>query len=353
MPFSRYQRRAPGLERERFLWRPLPEVVGPRGVGRLDVGRDRAALLHARLFGSIASRQARRLDTPIVWAFAEFGLEAASRAESRTIFIECGSAHARARERILARAAAEYGIHRPSPNTRLLDRKLAEYEAATRIVVPAGFAHATFIAEGVDPAKLVPVRYGINTSSFAPAEGSLPSREFQILTVGNLGLEKGTFHLLRALRELPGPWRLTLVGRIARELSSSTDFRALSDRLNVIGPLQQDGLRDYYRQTNLFVLPSLQEGMSMAVLEALACGAPVVVTESSGYSKEELAGAGTVVPAGDVNSLRVAIEASMFENAESRRARRIGARRLAEAFTWASYGETVEREVRAALWVSD
>jgi glycosyltransferase involved in cell wall biosynthesis len=70
------------------------------------------------------------------------------------------------------------------------------------------------------------------------------------------------------------------------------DAAGLADRVHVVGPLYGAVKLSAYRNATCFCLPSRQEGFSLAVTEALACGTPVVITQDTHFPEAAQAGAG-------------------------------------------------------------
>lgn len=128
---------------------------------------------------------------------------------------------------------------------------------------------------------------GVDLKRYVPAD-----REWdhpRMLFVGRLVYQKGLDILLTALADLkPIPWKLSLVGDGPQyqPLQSLADSYAISDRIEYQNWLDRKALLEQYRTANLFVFPSRHEGMPNAVLEAMACGLPVIATRIAG--NEEL-----------------------------------------------------------------
>jgi glycosyltransferase involved in cell wall biosynthesis len=166
---------------------------------------------------------------------------------------------------------------------------------------------------------------------------------FSVLFVGRLIERKGVVHLLRAFRELAatdGSARLTIVGdgperprleRLSREL-------LIADRVEFRGAVPPAELPSIYQRATVFVMPALQEGMSNAVLEAMASGLPIVITPTGG--SEAIHGNGIVVPPGEPAAIRDAL-AAYRENPELARRHGVESRALAERMSW----EAVSRAV--------
>jgi glycosyltransferase involved in cell wall biosynthesis len=111
----------------------------------------------------------------------------------------------------------------------------------------------------------------------------------RLLFVGRLVYQKGIDILIKALGRLKDyEWRLDLVGdgphlpdleRLAKDFG-------IAERIKYRGWVDKEVIIDEYSSANLFVFPSRHEGMPNAVLEAMACGLPVVATDIAG--NEEL-----------------------------------------------------------------
>ena len=156
-------------------------------------------------------------------------------------------------------------------------------------VVTAGSRYLLKLARPFLPAgrrdRLVPAPLGVDTSRFAPAGGesrgtASGGRERPVvLTVGSLYPVKGQMDVLRAFARVPdaelvivgvGPLRGTLDGLATR--------LGLCDRIRWLGAVPHEQLPPVYRSATVFVQGSRHEAQGMALLEAAACGVPVVGT---------------------------------------------------------------------------
>jgi glycosyltransferase involved in cell wall biosynthesis len=143
----------------------------------------------------------------------------------------------------------------------------------------------------------------IDASIFDQAAVDRSDRErCSFLYVGRLDPEKGLETLLKAFREVPG--ELVLVGGGSDE----PRLRALAgERVRFAGAKDRDELVGYYRDADVFVLPSRSEPWGMVLNEAAAAGLPIVATEESGAAHDLVDGNGYRVAAGDVAALRDAL----------------------------------------------
>lgn len=145
----------------------------------------------------------------------------------------------------------------------------------------------------------------------------------ELLSVGQLAWFKGHDYLFEALASLapkhPG-LRLRLVSHNAR-LRELYEQRCrelgIADRVTFDGPLTTDELIERYRACDIYVQPSLVDCYPVTVLEAMACGRPVIATNVGGVP-EEIGAGGVIVPPRDAAALAAAIERLAVDPAERR-----------------------------------
>jgi glycosyltransferase involved in cell wall biosynthesis len=161
-----------------------------------------------------------------------------------------------------------------------------------------------------------------------------------ILTVGTLEPRKNLPALVRAFAEVtrrragPGP-QLVIAGRegwLADELYASIKEAGMGERVLLTGYVSDDDLCALYSSCRLCVYPSLYEGFGLPPLEAMACGAPVI-TSNTDAIMETVGDAARLVAPADVRQLADAIAGLLEDEAERRRLSNAGLERAA-AFSW-------------------
>jgi glycosyltransferase involved in cell wall biosynthesis len=169
----------------------------------------------------------------------------------------------------------------------------------------------------------------------------------RLLYVGTWLDRKGVYYLAEAFQLLAGALpeaRLTVAGCFLPEEELRRSFAAsVRDRVTVIPFVARDDMPNLYAQHDLFVLPSLVEGMPLALLEAMAAGMPVVTTESSGMAdvvEDELNG--LLVPPADSEGLFGALS-SLCGSAELRRRLGNEAQRTMRRYTWEQVTQKLEK----------
>ena len=180
---------------------------------------------------------------------------------------------------------------------------------------------------------------GVDLAQFTPV-GPAPRPSGEPLTVlcaARLIERKGQQHLLAAAARLRAQGiglRVLLAGTGDAEaaLRQQAQTSGLDGQVQFLGFVERQAMPAVYAQADIFCLPSFNEGMSMALLEAMASGLPVIVTETGGL-EELLDGNGLVAPWADVERLAEAL-AVLANDAPLRADCGQRGRQIAERFTW-------------------
>lgn len=158
--------------------------------------------------------------------------------------------------------------------------------AASRAAMNVTVARALrdrLIAIGTDPAHVQVVPNGVDVEMFVPTDREAARKQLNLpsplmLSVGRLVKAKGHDLAIEALQQLPG-WHLAIVGDGDGEsLRRHAQRLGVADRVILAGALAQSQLAPWYSAADVLVLASEMEGMPNVVLEALACGTPVVAS---------------------------------------------------------------------------
>ena len=208
------------------------------------------------------------------------------------------------------------------------------------VVTAISHEHQRLAYETLDDIEIPIIYNGVNTEIFCP--GNHKHESINILCVGRLIERKGQHHLLRAFaslsQELPDyHLQLTLAGTGDAEsaLKTLAERLGITDQVHFAGFIPHQTMPEIYRQADIFVLPSQSEGMSMALLEALASGLPVVVTDTGGTRELVSTGAnGLVVVWADVEGLVRALK-QLVKDISLREKMGFAARQVALMFSWA------------------
>jgi len=229
----------------------------------------------------------------------------------------------------------------PVPRTYFLpwivERGLAEYEAADGIMVPSGFVKRSFVDRGIDPERVHLCPYGVDLSMFKPQPRE--DGRFRVIFAGAQSIRKGIGYLFEALRPLvkSGAVELWLVGPAVGE--SRDILRENADLFVHHGVQPRGKLSWYYSQASVLVLPSIEEGLAYVQAQAMACGTPVIGTTNSGAEDLFTDGVeGFIVPPRDPAAIRDRVQRLIDEPDLLARMRVASLQRVQSIGGWAQYG---------------
>src|SRR5947209_8393069 len=199
------------------------------------------------------------------------------------------------------------------------------------------------------PLAVIP-QFGVDPDLFAPGATRLPeaspqhgeasgSTTFVIGFVGRLLARKGLFVLLEALAGLDGAWELRVVGtgEARAEAEALAERLGIAQRVVFMGQQPSTAMPAIMRQFDVLVGPSLttprwKEQFGRMLVEAMACGVPVIGSDS-GEIPNVIGDAGIVVPEGDHMALRTAIARLRDDPTERHRLAERGRARVLALFT--------------------
>jgi L-malate glycosyltransferase len=162
----------------------------------------------------------------------------------------------------------------------------------SRVVAVSGHTRDHLVSTlGVPSSRIEHIPNGIRPEAGRRApvrsELGLGDDDVLVVAVGNLIPRKGHIHLLRALASLdrgglPRNWHVAIAGRgeERERLAAFANERGFGDRLHLLG--HRDDVPDILAASDIFTMPSLWEGLPVALLEAMFAGKPVIASGVSG-----------------------------------------------------------------------
>lgn len=220
-----------------------------------------------------------------------------------------------------------------------LPRRMIQWAAgrAAGLITVCQALKDVLIELGVPGERVTVLRNGVDLKFFQPSQDraalrrSLKITGTALLSVGNLIESKGHDLIIRALAQLPDT-RLLIAGggdggESFRNLAQSL---GVADRVTFLGSINHEALRDYYGAVDILVLASRREGMANVLLEAMACGTPIVASNVGG-TPEVIAApeAGVLMPERTTAALVNAVKTLQQHYPD-----RAATRRYAEQFSW-------------------
>lgn len=265
-----------------FPWFQAPYMMrGRLGLDGLRISREWEWWARK----SLDAYAAIRLNKPdVLIALSSCGLSSGRRVQRHggRYFCDRGSSHIRFQDAILREEYQRWGFPYVGIDPRIIAREEAEYAASDGILVPSEFVRQSFLTQGVSADRLFKIPYGARLDRFRPGHPPDPNR-FVVLFVGQVSLRKGFPDLLEAFARFKHPHKeLRVIGSISSEMQAFLASRPAPEDVKFLGILPNAELQQHYTEAHAFVLPSIEEGLSMVMGEALACGCPVIATPNTG-----------------------------------------------------------------------
>lgn len=193
------------------------------------------------------------------------------------------------------------------------------------------------LAIRVDPeAQISVIPNGIDLVQFSTKTKTDGS--FEILAVGRAVKRKGFQYLIAALPDIISQATVPVLVKIVGDGAYLKDLEKLAKELKVENYIQFTGLVDHkeihkvYTSADVFVLPSLAEGMANVILEAIASGLPVITTDTGG-TKELINGNGFIIPAENPKAISNCI-LKLMNDKSLKNSMSAKSRSIAEGMSW-------------------
>ncbi|MGW6442800.1 glycosyltransferase [Lentzea sp. NPDC055074] len=238
---------------------------------------------------------------------------------------------------------------------RFVLERIVGHEVARVVAVCTSEAHVV-LGMGVDRSKLAVVPRGVDLDLFTPGRASSgQNRARRIVSVGRLLPRKGFEDTIRALSQLNGV-ELVVAGTGApggqelKRLRGLADARGVGDRVVFAGHVPQDELPALLRSADVLVCTPRHESSGGAVLEAMACGVPVVATSVGGLVDPVMEGhTGVLVAPGKPEWIAKALKA-LLDDETRREMLGLAARdRVHARYSWSRVAADLVRTYDSAI----
>jgi len=181
-----------------------------------------------------------------------------------------------------------------------------------KVVAVSSVLRQSAIELGIPSSHCVVIPNSVDTDYFFVPADQLQGREQIILFVGSLIKRKGVDILLKALVKTLriAPEALCVIAGEGPEqghLESLAHELGISERIQFLGMIDRTHVRIWMQRAKVLVLPSTEEGQGVVMLEAMACGTPVIGTSVGGIPEVLTSEVGWLVPPTDVDALNAAL----------------------------------------------
>ena len=194
--------------------------------------------------------------------------------------------------------------------------------------------------------RLDVVPNGLNTDEVIALHHVRGATEPVLVALGRINWEKGLERLIEAMRLLPQA-RLVIAGNdeegYRAKLEENCNSAGVADRVTFCGPVYGEAKWQLLAQADLFVAPSLSENFGIAILEAMACGTPVVVTPEVGLAETVRQASAGIVVEGKPQRLADEILTLLDDRSRRQAMSQAALRLVREDFSWTSVAARMDR----------
>jgi glycosyltransferase involved in cell wall biosynthesis len=331
------------------LGRPVPRGVRvqqtlARAKFRLPyrvLGTMRAVGLHDRIVARRIEKMAGSVDIVHTWALgASETLKTAARLGIPTV-IERPNANTRFAMDVVQQECDRLGItlppdHEHAYNAKKLSKEEEEYRLAYRLLCPTEFVVRTFREKGYPAEKLVRHFYGFDEKTFHPAARPESKRGLRMLFVGVCAVRKGVHFALEAWLRSPASQHgeFLIAGEFLPAYAEKLAPMLSHPSVKVLG--HRTDVPALMRQSDILVLPSIEEGFGLVVTEAMGSGCVPLASEACTELCKHME-TGLMHQVGDVAALTQQITMLHTDRGLLQRLRTNGLR-LVPDITWTAAG---------------
>ncbi len=229
------------------------------------------------------------------------------------VFLDARNSHPSSFWSLVAEEYARWDISLPPIWTRHHMRQQRSAALADYVIAPSRFVADSFIERGFPEKQVFRLPYPVDLSRFRPSEKSRPdNRPLTLVSSGLLTLRKGSPYLFEAfklIRKQVPDARLKLIDKMADNFKPVFKRHGY-DKIPVEwSPMMgHERLSSWLTEGDIFVLPTIEEGMVRSAAEALACGLPVITTRNAGVDDFIINGVnGSIVPIRDPQAIANAV----------------------------------------------
>jgi len=309
-------------------------------------------LLSAETLAHIANKifinKMSRYDMAYLWPGCSIDVFKQLKQNNKLIIIECVNCHQQVAKDILDKESILLGgVQTHTISNTDIEEETAKLQLADFVFSPSPQVTASLRKMQVDEHKIIETSYGLNKSDLIDIQ-KLPSSEDEkpsltALFVGSVIPRKGIHLLLDYWKTSGVEGKLKIIGKI--EPVAEEIVNRYRDEISIeFIPFTND-LASHYKNADVFIMPSLEEGSPLVTYLAIGAGLPCLISPMAGEGVVRHNIDGYILPAHDKNSWVAAIQ-KLANDKFLRKKLAFSSRKRAEAFLWP---EVAQRRVAELL----
>lgn len=230
----------------------------------------------------------------------------------------------------------------------ILNKFQKEIDLADYALVASNYVKNTLIYSGMPADRIFIVPYGTTQRKITRCNKAFDSR-VELLFVGQINYRKGIHRLLRVIENFSeDDIHLNIAGYYSQDNTFYLKYK--NDRkITFLGQVPHEQIGQLYQSSDVFILPSLSEGMARVGIEALGCGLPLICTDHSGVNDLIVDGEnGFVIPTCDDEAMKEKIQWFIHNKQEIPRMSKC-AEATGRRYTWDAYYANYHAVVRKII----
>lgn len=317
------------------------------------LGTRRTCILHDRLVARALPALKGKIDIIHAWPLGALYTTRAAKRLGIPVALERCNAHTRFAYEVVQKECDRLGVPLPADhehafNANLLAHEEREYAEADALLCPSDFVVKTFLDQGFEKRRLVRFIYGVDETQFHPnREPKDPRRKFTMIYVGVAAVRKGLHFALEAWLNSPASkdGEFVIVGGFLPAYQEKLAPMLAHPSIRVLG--HRNDVPELMRRSDIFVMPSIEEGFALVCTEAMASGSVPLVSDACTdlCRHEENA---LVHHVGDVAALSRHITQLHANRPQLERLRQAGLNFLPE-ITWTAAGRSLVNAYRQII----
>jgi len=319
------------------------------------LGTKRACDLHDRIVAQKLRKMARQVDVVHLWTLGALHTIRAAKELGIPALLERPNAHTRFAYRVVDEECRKLGITMPPGHEHAikpdwLKREETEFRLADGLLCPSDFVARTFRDLGFPQDKLIRHQYGYDEKVYYPAPAARRNGHgLTILFVGGCAPRKGLHYALDAWLKSSAHKAGTflIAGAFIPGYAELLSEQLVHPSVKVLG--HRNDVPELMRESDILVLPSVEEGSALVTYEARASGCVLLVSDAAGAVCDNGEN-GLVHAAGDVGTLEKQINMLNEDRALLERLRSSSLGTIQE-ITWGAAGRKLAQAYRDAMGV--
>jgi glycosyltransferase involved in cell wall biosynthesis len=220
-----------------------------------------------------------------------------------------------------------------------------ELHTADYVVVASNYVRNSILDEGIQPNKIKYLPLGVDASTFTPKDEMYsPNSKLKFLFVGRMEGAKGIYYLIEGFRQMQD-LNVELIA-VGENFELQDKFTSYTSNIKVLGVKRRDEMNNVYKNADVYILPSLWEGFSFSLMEALASGLPVIASKySCAPEVVEDYKEGFVIEPRNIEDIKEKVK-WFVDNKDKIKDMGKAARAKAEIYSWDNYSQNVVKIIK-------